>query len=398
VHWRSISKDNILTVYGRDEQSRIFDPEDESKSRIFSWLICESYDDKGNAIVYEYERENEKGIDLSQANETYRLHTANRYLKYIKYGNCDPLLLDESKKSFRKPHIEQIDFSRVNWMFQVVFDYDEDHCKPSEAEQHNLIRASSTASRTWQCRPDPFSTYRAGFEVRTCRRCHRVLMFHSFPELGNEPYLVRSTEFDYSDLDYSRPVEVETELNHKGSTCFASFIRKVTQSGYVQYENRPLTYLKKSLPLLEFEYSKATIQEKIEGIDAMSLENMPYGPDGAGYQWVDLDGEGLSGILTEQAGAWFYKHNMGDGKFGAMETVTTKPSLSSLNSGGTQLLDLAGDGQLDVVELGGPLSGFYERTHDQKWENFIPFTTLPNLSWKDPNLKWILQATGMRMS
>jgi hypothetical protein len=58
VHWRSISKDNILTVYGRDEQSRIFDPEDESKSRIFSWLICESYDDKGNAIVYEYERQN----------------------------------------------------------------------------------------------------------------------------------------------------------------------------------------------------------------------------------------------------------------------------------------------------------------------------------------------------
>ena len=29
VHWRSISKDNILTVYGRDDESRIFDPEDE---------------------------------------------------------------------------------------------------------------------------------------------------------------------------------------------------------------------------------------------------------------------------------------------------------------------------------------------------------------------------------
>ena len=116
---------------------------------------------------------------------------------------------------------------------------------------------------------------------------------------------------------------------------------------------------------------------------------MPYGLDGAGYQWVDLDGEGLSGILTEQAGAWFYKHNMGDGKFGAMETVATKPSLASLNSGGTQLLDLAGDGQLDVVELGGTVSGFYERTVDQKWENFIPFTSLPNLSWKDPNLKFV---------
>lgn len=51
VHWRSISKDNILTLYGKDTQSRIADPED--PGRIFSWLICETRDDKGNAIVYE---------------------------------------------------------------------------------------------------------------------------------------------------------------------------------------------------------------------------------------------------------------------------------------------------------------------------------------------------------
>ena len=50
--WRSISKDNITTWYGKDENSRIFDPND--KSRIFSWLICQSYDDKGNVIVYRY--------------------------------------------------------------------------------------------------------------------------------------------------------------------------------------------------------------------------------------------------------------------------------------------------------------------------------------------------------
>ena len=28
------------------------------------------------------------------------------------------------------------------------------------------------------------------------------------------------------------------------------------------------------------------------------------------YRWVDLDGEGLSGILTEQGGSWFYKANL----------------------------------------------------------------------------------------
>ncbi len=322
VHWRSISKDNILTVYGRDKKSCIADG-----SRIFSWLICESYDDKGNAIVYEYIDENDMGIDFSQVSESNpnRQRTANRYLKRIYYGNRKPLLLDASKSSFRMPHIEQPKISKEEWMFEVVFDYGEGHyimlppdISLPESDQHLFVHAAASASGIWLARPDPFSTYRAGFEIRTYRRCQRVLMFHRFPELGGEPYLVRSTEFDYSDLDYSQPVTVETELEHRGSTRFASFIQKVTQSGYVHDKSRPLselngikylTYLKKSLPPLEFEYSKATIQQKIEKIDAVSLENLPYGLDGTNYQWVDLDGEGVSGILTEQAEAWFYKPN-----------------------------------------------------------------------------------------
>src|SRR5213593_2002601 len=60
IHWRSISRDNITTVYGKDSNSRIFDPTDVSPvnpTRVFSWLICGSYDDKGNAIIYEYAAE-----------------------------------------------------------------------------------------------------------------------------------------------------------------------------------------------------------------------------------------------------------------------------------------------------------------------------------------------------
>lgn len=49
VHWRSISRDNILTLYGKDADSRIADSED--PRRIFSWLICETRDDKGNAVL-----------------------------------------------------------------------------------------------------------------------------------------------------------------------------------------------------------------------------------------------------------------------------------------------------------------------------------------------------------
>src|SRR5438270_12501716 len=82
THWRSISKDNITTLYGKTAESRIADPAD--PERIFSWLICESYDDKGNAILYTYVPEDSTSIDLSQAyekNRTDASRSTNRYLK-----------------------------------------------------------------------------------------------------------------------------------------------------------------------------------------------------------------------------------------------------------------------------------------------------------------------------
>src|SRR2546422_1001687 len=40
MHWRSISRDNVTTHYGKTAESRIADPAD--ATRAFSWLICES--------------------------------------------------------------------------------------------------------------------------------------------------------------------------------------------------------------------------------------------------------------------------------------------------------------------------------------------------------------------
>ncbi|TFH39602.1 MAG: toxin, partial [ANME-2 cluster archaeon] len=358
THWRSISKDNITTLYGKTAWSRIFDPAD--PTHMFSWLICESYDDKGNAIYYKYKAENSQGIiDISLVHERNRTDTTrstNRYLKRIKYGNKTPRLPDEDL------------LQRDDWMFEVVFDYGEHY---TEDEQGQPIAVFiDDDQRTWKVRQDPFSTYRAGFEVRTYRLCQRVLMFHHFPkELRTDDCLVRSTAFTYSE------------------SPIASFVTRVTQSGYVLRDDG--TYLKKSLPPLEFEYSQAAIQDKIMDIDAESLENLTVGLDGSLYQWVDLDGEGLSGILTEQADAWFYKPNQGGGEFGPLQVLAEKPSLADRSSGRQQLMDLAGDGQLDLVQLSGPVSGFYERTHDHHWERFTPFISLPNINWNDPNLKFV---------
>jgi len=357
MHWRSISKDNITTFYGKTDKNRIADPTD--PTNIFSWLICESYDDKGNAIYYKYKAENPQGVDHSLVHEINRISTfpsTNLYLKRIKYGNKTPRLPNEDLSQ------------RNDWMFEAVLDYGEHYTKDNQGQPTAVF--INDDQHTWKVRQDPFSAYRAGFEVRTYRLCQRVLMFHHFPdELGTEDCLVSSTEFAYNE------------------STLASFITDVTQSGYVRRTDG--TYLKKSLPPLEFEYSQVAIQEEVKEIDAESLENLPYGLDGQGYRWVDLDGEGLSGILTEQEDAWFYKPNLGDGEFGPLQILAEKPSIANLSGGQQQLMDLAGDGQLDLVNLSGPVSGFYERTHDYHWERFTPFISLPNIDWNDPNLKFV---------
>ena len=377
IHWRSISKDNVTTVYGKDNNSRIYDPDavhDDQPSRIFSWLISESFDDKGNAIVYEYKSENSQDVELSQASEQNRTdlsRSANRYLKRVRYGNLVSRLIEP-------------DLAQTDWLFEVVFDYGE----------HALDAPTPNDNGTWLCRHDPFSAYRAGFEVRTYRLCQRVLMFHHFPDeegVGDD-CLVRSTDFVYQSKR-NNPDDLK-----KGHPI-ASFISSITQSGYKREGNG---YLKRSMPPVEFEYSEAVLQEEVQELDDESLENLPGGLDGGLYQWVDLDGEGLSGILTEQATSWFYKRNLSPlniqtenggervkADFAAAELVLAQPSLASLMGGRQQFLDLAGDGQLDLVQFDKPLPGFYERGSNEDWLQFIPFQSIPDIDWDNPQLKFI---------
>src|SRR4051794_32696839 len=249
-HWRSISKDNITTLYGKTAESRIADPE--NPNHVFSWLICETRDDKGNAILYNYVSENSDNVDLaaaSERNRTAKGRSANRFLKRIKYGNA-------------VSHLIQPDLTQTDWLFEVVFDYGEGHYEdlPPGAGGSQFADARISGAQRWPVRQDPFSTYRAGFENRTYRLCRRALMFHHFAqELGTADYLVRSTEFEYKQA----PV--------------ASFITSVTQSGYVRQAEG--TYLKKSLPPVEFEYSEATIKSEVRELDSESIENLPSGID-----------------------------------------------------------------------------------------------------------------------
>jgi RHS repeat-associated protein len=380
VFWRSISKDNITTWYGKTPESRIADPFD--ASHVFGWLICQSHDDKGNVIVYGYKREDSARIfesansqSLAKAHERNRsadTRKTQRYLKSVRYGNRVPYF-PALKADAAWPEPAQVritDDGSDAWLFEAVLDYGE----------HDATAPSPRDADLWPARPDPFSSYRAGFEVRTYRICQRVLMFHHFSgEAGVERNcLVRSTDFTYS--DEVNPADARNPVY--------TFLKAVAQTGYRRNNGG---YESRSLPPVQFEYTEPVVQETVEEVDPTSLENLPIGLDGSAYRWTDLHGEGIPGILTEQAGAWFYKRNLSPlsntAQFAPIETVALKPNVAL--GAGAEFMDLAGDGQPDVVVMDGPTPGLYEHDEAEGWQPFRPFTSRLNRDLRDLNLKFV---------
>lgn len=381
VFWRTVSGDNVTTWFGRTAESRIADPAD--PRRIFSWLICQSHDDRGNVVVYGYKPEDSArifedaaGNRLVKTHERHRTpvsRAAQRYLKRIRYGNrlpYHPVLGDET------PWPEPPDASAPDagdaWHFEVVFDYGE----------HDEHAPEPGDTGLWPVRQDPFSSYRAGFEVRTMRLCRRVLMFHHFPDQAGvgRGCLVRSTDFTYSD---------EVDPADARNPVYA-FLNSIGQFGY---RRRDGGYDRRGLPPVEFEYARPVVQDTVQEVAAPDLDNLPMGLDGSVYRWADLHGEGIPGILTEQAGAWFYKRNLSpsaDGpsaRFAPLETVARKPNASL--RGGAELLDLAGDGLPDVVVMAGATPGLYEHDDAEGWGPLRPFASRLTRDLRDPNVKFV---------
>ena len=321
--WRCITRDNVTSWYGRTVASRIADPN--NPAHIFQWNIDTSYDDKGNVICYQYKAEDSVGVDITQTQERNRSifsRSSQQYIKNIFYGNRAPYFPDLTQSNCTTPLCR----GRIWWAFQIVFDYGE----------HDLLAPiPQDTAQPWTSRLDPFSTYRPTFEVRTYRLCRRVLMFHNFPyaaDIGTGCF-VRSTDLTHLLTTPSDP-----------SQPFYSYLLSATQSGYVR--NTTGGYDSSSLPPLEFTYTQAVIDQTVRDIDPGSLRNLPYGLDGSKYRWVDLDGEGVSGFLTEQDGSWYYKANLTPAnvqlvngqpltvpQFAGVESVASKPSAGRDQSG-----------------------------------------------------------------
>ena len=366
VCWRSISAENVTTWYGRTPDSRIADPGD--PGRVYSWLISHSHDDKGNVIAYGYKAEDSAGVPESthERHRTGAGRAANRYPKRIRYGNRTPYRTD--------PAVARIPELPTDWCFELVFDYGEhDEAAPLPEDER----------RPWPCRADPFSTYRPAFELRTYRLCRRILMFHHFPDAPGvgRACLVRSTDLVHADPDEADPARP-----------FYSLLGSITQTGYRR--TGPASYASRSFPAVEFDYSEAAIDAQVRRPEPETLENLPAGLDGAGYRWVDLDGEGTGGVLSAQDGRWHYRSNLSPAttadrpvfRLAPIASVPRLPSMVRAPGASAQLLDLTGNGRRDLVAFDGPAPGYAERTGDGDWADFRPFPSLPVLDWHDPDL------------
>lgn len=351
IKWRVITKENITTLFGWSAASRISDPKNEN--RIFAWLPEFVSDDKGNCSHYIYKKEDDKGFDASLRHNRNRTENGeitytNLYLEKVLYGNKTPY------KNFADAYPPETDY-----LFQTVFDYGEYDANAPYAK-----------IKDWDFRKDAFSEYKAGFEIRTTRLCKRVLLFHYFDELPGGSALVKSINFLY---------------DAAGEADF-TFLKSITAYGYIKKPDG--TYTNKNLPPAEFEYQKHDWNKDIKFISQDDLVHTRAGLDEPQYQFTDLFNEGLSGILTQLGEGWFYKRNLGDGRFEEAKLISSKPSFAGIGSR-LQLIDLDADGSKQLVNLNNEPKGYFELNDEEEWQAFRCFENLPNINMGDSNARMI---------
>lgn len=336
AYWRIVSADNVTSVYGRSPQARVADPE--NPAHIFRWLLEETHDACGNRVSYRYKAEDAEGV-APEVFEAGRDHTANRYLEQVEYGNY-------------------LYGGQELYAFKVIFDYGE----------YDPANPDAPAGR-WQARPDPFSSYRSGFEIRTNRLCRHVLMYHQFQdEFDSKPFLVRALRFDYE--------QAAALSSTPGPSSGLSFLKRVTEIGFRKEDDG--TYRRRALPPLELNYSafepagRRYRRLRVEGGDSV-----PGYLGEAQYLPVDLYGEGLPGLLYSGPYTTLYWEPRGEGLYDPPQPPRWMPREKNLQAGNYTLASLNGNGVLDLVVNGPERSGFYRSTEEGQWEPYREFASRP---------------------
>lgn len=341
--WVVYSPDGQVHLLGRNPQARISHPQQPSQTAV--WLQESSVSATGEQIYYQYRSEDEMGCDAAEKT-AHPAATAQRYLVAVYYGN--------RHAGRRLPALTEIPTENT-WLFILTLDYGE---RAQALATAPIWHSPGTGA--WACRQDVFSDYGYGFELRTRRLCRQVLLFHRLATLAGSaqgddtPALISCLQLTYQE-------------NPSISTLIS-----VQQSAYAP-DGTACT-----LPPITFGWQTFTPpttpawQPQNEGGHVNPLQP---------YQWVDLNGEGLAGLLYRDNGAWWYRSPIRVHKANQPNAVSWGearglPTLPSLQKAGT-LTDLNGDGRLQWLVTTPTVAGHYDRTPEGDWLHFTPLSALP---------------------
>jgi hypothetical protein len=270
--WRVTGSDGIVSLYGAPlpptgDPPVIADPA--ARSRIFAWNLSETSDLFGNRIQYRYRRDA----------DTEGPHT------------WDQLYLEE---------IRYVDFEtegQTRFLVSVRFVYEE--------------------------RPDPFSEYRAGFEIRTRLRCSRIeIRTHANPDTA---MLVRTYDLVYVDqrVRAGELPGASLPLNR------LSLLSQVRMTGH----DGPAT---QALPPLEFGYTVfAPEQQRFQPIRAVNDAMPTRSLADDDHETVALFANGMPDIIQMTGNAARFWRNLGGGLFDAARPLTEVPAGVRLRDAGS---------------------------------------------------------------
>src|SRR5262245_58603078 len=313
-YWEVRSRDGLVSLYGTPQSARqdkavLAKPGD--PMRIFAWKLTRTTDPFGNRIEYEY------APDQGRTDEHEWDQPLLQRIRYADYTGQ----------------------GQTNFLVSVTFDYEDTE------------------------RPDPFSEYRAGFEIRTTRRCKRIVVQTHAGQDRN----VREHRFNY-----------ENDTHNS-----VSLLKQIEVIGF-DNEGKAVA----ELPPLEFGYTRFEPErrkfEPMSGsLPAISLAN-------PGMEMVDLFGNGLPDIL-EMNGTVRYWRNLGDGKFDLPREMRDAPAGLHLADPGVQMIDANGDGRSDLLVTSNGLAGYFPLQFNGQWDrkSFQRYRAAPSFNLEDPEVKLV---------
>ena len=217
----------------------------------------------------------------------------------------------------------------------------------------------------YEDRPDPFSDHRAGFAIRTSRRCRAVTVTTSSDQVRHG----RRYAFSYA----------ADPLNS------VSLLREIAVLGYDE-QDAPVA----ELPPLSFGYTGfAPLLRDLVAVTGPDLPPLAVGTRGC--EQVDVSGGGLPDVVQLDRHTARYWRNLGGGRFDRPRDLADAPAGLALADTGVQLVDADGDGRADLLVTAGGDAGYFPLRFGGRWDrrSFRRYAVAPSFAFDDPEVKLV---------